>query len=218
MKCLPNLLPIFNDSADTHIFLGVVTLLNKLGHCASNETMRRVDIGLERTLVFDNNIVPADLVLAPRLSLCFAWDNFDIQLETPSGHGTIHHTFGVCYQNKVGLAENSPQLVAPAQLDGYYGGKQRKVQRFVKVASAEEDPIAPYHKKPKMKWLTFETMHMFSPDSFPMANLLDTLWMMSVNSNQATPMWTGCNARRFNESSRTSSLVYEAHPLAVNER
>ena len=29
----------------------------------------------------------------------FAWDNFDINTKAMSGANTIHHTYGICYQN-----------------------------------------------------------------------------------------------------------------------
>ena len=28
-----------------------------------------------------------------------SWDNFDINIETRNGLGTIHHTYGIVYQN-----------------------------------------------------------------------------------------------------------------------
>ena len=27
------------------------------------------------------------------------WDNFDVKVETLSGHGTVHHTYGITYHN-----------------------------------------------------------------------------------------------------------------------
>ena len=31
--------------------------------------------------------------------LVLALDNFDINMETPSGADAIHHTYGICYKN-----------------------------------------------------------------------------------------------------------------------
>lgn len=77
----------------------LVTLLNRFGHCASNETIRRVDIGLESAIQQSNSAVPNGIEKIPLLSTGLAWDNFDINIETPSGSDTIHHTYGICYQN-----------------------------------------------------------------------------------------------------------------------
>ena len=72
----------------------VLTLMNRYGHCASSETVRRVDISLESTLNNSDSFIPDGIESKPNLSTGTAWDNFDINLETPSGAGTIHHTDG----------------------------------------------------------------------------------------------------------------------------
>ena len=75
-----------------------VTLLNKFGHCASNETIRRLDMGLEESILkTNNNYVPDGILKTQGLCTGIAWDNFDINTETLSGLGTIHHTYGIAY-------------------------------------------------------------------------------------------------------------------------
>ena len=72
--------------------------MNRYGHCASSETVRRVDISLESTRNNSDSFIPDGIKSKPNLSTGTAWDNFDINLETPSGADTIHHTDGICYQ------------------------------------------------------------------------------------------------------------------------
>ena len=77
----------------------VVTLLNEFGHCASNETVRRMEMGMESTISESNSIVQSLIEKLPDLCTGLAWDNFNINMETPSGSDTINHTYGICYQN-----------------------------------------------------------------------------------------------------------------------
>ena len=62
--------------------------------------MRRVDIGLESTVTENSELLPEGIkkVTTKSLGTGLAWDNFDINLETLSGANSIHHTFGICYQ------------------------------------------------------------------------------------------------------------------------
>ena len=75
------------------------TLLNKFRHCANNETLRRIEMGMESTISETNSLVPSHIQKLPDLSTGLAWDNFATNTETPSGADTIHHTYGICYQN-----------------------------------------------------------------------------------------------------------------------
>ena len=79
----------------------VVTLEQHNGHCTSNETVCRVEMGLEEGILFqeDVNYVPDGVLKQPGLCVGMAWDNFDINIETLNGLGTIHHTYGIVYQN-----------------------------------------------------------------------------------------------------------------------
>ena len=71
--------------------------MNRYGHCTSSEKVRRVDMSLESTLNNSDRVIPNGIKTKPVLSTGTAWDNFDINLETPLGVDTIHHTNGICY-------------------------------------------------------------------------------------------------------------------------
>ena len=77
-----------------------INLLNRNGHCASNETLRRIDMDMEESSsVKCSGIVPDGISKQRGKSTGTAWDNLDINMETINGLGTIHHTYGIIYQN-----------------------------------------------------------------------------------------------------------------------
>ena len=55
----------------------VLILMNHYGHCASSETVQRVDMSLESTLSNSNSFIPDGIETKPNLSTGTAWDNFD---------------------------------------------------------------------------------------------------------------------------------------------
>ena len=77
----------------------MVSLLNRFGHCASDETIRKIKLGLEETLYETKTLVPSHIIRKSGFSTGPARVNFDINIETPSGANTIRHTYEICYQN-----------------------------------------------------------------------------------------------------------------------
>ena len=79
----------------------VVTLEQRNGHCASNEAVCRVEMGLEKGILFqeDVNYVPDGVLKQPGICVGMACSNFDINIETLNGLGIIHHTYSIVYQN-----------------------------------------------------------------------------------------------------------------------
>ena len=51
-------------------------------------------MSLEMTLNNSDSFIPDGIETKPNLSTGTAWDNLDINLETPSGADNIHHTVG----------------------------------------------------------------------------------------------------------------------------
>ena len=43
-----------------------------------------------------------------------AWDNYDVNTETPDGKNTLHSTVGICYQNQL------PSEPLPEETDWYH--------------------------------------------------------------------------------------------------
>ena len=106
-----------------------VTLLNKFGHCASNETLRRIEMGMESTISETSSLVPSHIQKLSDLSTGLAWDNFDINTETPSDAETIYHTYGICYQN----IDNNKNTENIMEHTCNAIGTKRKIKDFQKI-------------------------------------------------------------------------------------
>ena len=77
----------------------VVSLLNRFGHCIGDETVRRMDMSFEEAVNQNDAILPSHIQISPNLSTGLPYNNFDINIKTLSGANTMHHTYGICYQN-----------------------------------------------------------------------------------------------------------------------
>ena len=66
----------------------LVTLTNRFGHTAVNETIRRLDMELEHTCKRSSDLVPNGIVKRRDLSIGLGWDNFDLNVENLSSAGT----------------------------------------------------------------------------------------------------------------------------------
>ena len=77
----------------------MVSLLNRFGHCPRDEAIRQIDLGLEETPFKTKTLVPSRIIRKSNPSTGLSWDNFDINIEKPSGENKIHHTYKICYQN-----------------------------------------------------------------------------------------------------------------------
>ena len=71
-----------------------ISLLNRFGHCARDE-IKRIDLGREVTTFKTKILVPSHTIRKSNLSVGRAWENFNINIEAPSGANAIHHT---CFQ------------------------------------------------------------------------------------------------------------------------
>lgn len=76
----------------------IVSLLNKLGHCASWDTILCLGTSLAQlTLVEGRDKIPKGF--SKRAPTTLVWDNNDFGEETLSGCGTTHHTNGIMLQS-----------------------------------------------------------------------------------------------------------------------
>ena len=146
----------------------VVTLEQRNGHCASNEAVCRVEMGLEEGILFqDVNYVPDGVLKQPGLCVGMAWDNFDINIETLNGLGTIHHTYGIVYQN-ISFAVVEVACIPEHRNSG---------RQFSKVScNAKNDTIEPYYKKSKISEHEFTSQEFLPPASVSVYNTRETLW------------------------------------------
>lgn len=78
----------------------IVSLLNRLGHCASWDTVVSLDSSLAQLqLVEGRDKIPKGF--SKKVPTILVWDNIVFLEETLSGRGTTHHTNGIMLQSSV---------------------------------------------------------------------------------------------------------------------
>ena len=161
-------------------------------------------------------LLPRNIRRDPNSCLGLAWDNFDINLETLSGAGSIHHTYGICYQNNT---YNSNQIAMSETT--VTDNKKRKIKDITKCNDngPSDDPLTPYFKKPKIDNFKYFRDNIFRPNSYLENVTLDTLWSFSFNTVPNVPMWTGWNTLRCNEVLPKQTIGYhETHHISTNRK
>ena len=136
----------------------VLTLINCYGHCASSETVLRVDMSLESTLNNFDSLIPDGIETKPNLSTGIALDNLDINLETLPGADNIYHTYGICHQaiketNEIETEESSEIHLnlnqPPNQLQHQSTAPKSKKRKLSRFSKATPSPIG---KKKKLSF------------------------------------------------------------------
>ena len=113
----------------------------------------------------------------------------------------MHHTFGICYQNKSQTSREIPKREDTV--------RKRKIEDITKALRHEQaQEIEPYRNKPRVSHLRFENVMLYPTNSFIQGARFDTLWTFSSNFLQDTPMWTGWNSERYYEKTPTEKIGY----------
>lgn len=87
----------------------VVNLINKYGHCASDETIRRYTTALALNRLQSIDQIPNGF--SSGKSTILVWDNNDFSESTLTGAGTTHHTNGIMVQPSTIQSNNSRSIV-----------------------------------------------------------------------------------------------------------
>ena len=120
----------------------MVSLLNRFGHGASDETTTQIDLGLEKKNFKNKTLVPSHISRNSNVSTGLVWDNCDINIETPSGANTEHHKYGICYQNtlpqeQIQNFENSTtnieDLLIPSKKEKFVASGKHTSQKTLSV-------------------------------------------------------------------------------------
>ena len=158
----------------------VVSLFKRFGHCIGDETVRLMDKSFEEAVNQKDTILPSHIQIPPNLSIGLAWDNFDIKIETLSGENTIHHLYGICYQN-IMLSGNS-QFDFDVEMNSF---ANMQVERKFKKGPNEskQEQLEPYHKKTKLS-------NFVTTEQSKIHNYMLTI---SFNMFDKIPTWTGWN-------------------------
>ena len=70
----------------------ILTILNHYGHCQSYAKIMELDTALAYQVQKADSLLPCNISVSQNIASHLAFDNFDINKETPSGAGTTHTT------------------------------------------------------------------------------------------------------------------------------
>lgn len=202
----------------------VIEMMNKLGHCASYNTLEEIETELTFEATSENTVTPNGMSLLSEYGTGVGWDNFDRFVETESGKDTLHDTVGIAYQC-VATAEADTSNVDFEQIDSPPSDKSssssESSSQVKKRRRRTYDPsgidIKPYRKKPKLKpddLLSSENPKRQKYEStiniFQLSKKLDILWMTSflANKSSLTPMWVGWNANTMPKDNKIQKIWY----------
>ena len=128
-------------------------------------------MSLESTLNNSDSFTPDGIETKPNLSTGTAWDNLDINLETPSGADNIHHTCGICHQtiketNEIETEESSEIHLnlnqPPDQLQHQSTAPKSKKRKLSRFSKATPSPIGKKINSPSnLVFLTTKSVHQY---------------------------------------------------------
>ena len=147
----------------------IANLLNRLGNYISTVTKKCAEFSLTSS----NSLVPDQIIKTPELYTTLAWDKFDVNLETLSGADSVHHTYGIYYQN-ISSTIQVPQKITEKAY------KERKIKDITSVLKeVREMELPPCREEPKMSYLEFTKIKINKPESLQITRHLDISWMIS---------------------------------------
>lgn len=85
----------------------VLSLLSRLGHCSSKDTIVRLETSLAQLQLLEGAKIPAGF--SKNVHTVLVWDNIDFGEETLSGRGTTHHTNGIMLQSQITDSVQQPR-------------------------------------------------------------------------------------------------------------
>ena len=147
----------------------IANLLNRLGNYISTVTKKCAEFSLTSS----NSLVPDQIIKTPELYTTLAWDKFDVNLETLSGADSVHHTYGIYYQN-ISSTIQVPQKITEKAY------KERKIKDITSVLKeVREMELPSCREEPKMSYLEFTKIKINKPESLQITRHLDISWMIS---------------------------------------
>ena len=192
----------------------IAFLLNCFGHCASDETIWRIDLDLEKTVFKTTILVPNHIIRKSNLSTGLSWDKFDINMETSSGENLIHHTYAICYQNtllqeQIQTFEKTNTNIQDASISH---NEERKICHIKNVHPAKDTEwLELCWKKPRLAKCPFLRNITMIPNTFTKFKTEDLPWVAAFNNIQSDPMWTRWNTREHTETSPQQLVSYMKH-------
>ena len=174
---------------------------------------------MEASIALTTKLSPSNIRKDSKACISLAWDNFDINLETLSGAGSIHHTYGICYQNinfdeqERGAVDNSNDAYKEYTEEFAsvtVNNRKRKITEISNSISKDSlnDNLEPYFKKSTMNMFSFPRSNAVCPDSYWEQVSLDIFWAFLFNISLKPPMWTRWNSMRHEERLLLQTVGY----------
>jgi len=164
----------------------IIEILNRFGHCVGYHYTEQLETELATTISDRTHTTPDGITRRPGLCTSLAFDNYDEQTETLSGHGTLHDTVGICYQNV--LEDNDVTMTSDAE-----DCPQRKVPSPRRSFEFEEKQLESYRKRPRISDFNYQTTQAPEPEHLTLVQQRDLFWVMNLALGHKIPMWTGWN-------------------------
>ena len=171
----------------------LISLLNGLGHCISNNMLYEHDTALaELQIKRGENFIPSSI--KPNIHCTLVWDNNDFGEETLSGKGTTHNTNGIIIQRQSNShADNIPVSEAMVSVHCKWKDKKRSIE-------APPVNLSTYHGKKRSGPKPFGDKvsleldyHMSAMEEGKKADAAFFFTKLSKNENKVLPGWTGFN-------------------------
>ena len=157
----------------------IANILNRLGHCASSDTIKRLETGLAKLQLCSEDEVPTGFEKEKPTIL--VWDNIDFGEETLSGHGTTHHTNGIMIQACISKAG------------------QQSLHKLTKERSLEPraDVLVEYHRTKRHGPTIAGSIDQLDANHYQAtlasALLYETAFSVCKFVDSSLPGWTGFN-------------------------
>ena len=74
-------------------------IVNSKAQIPGDLKVRQIDIGMETSITINTKLQSINIRKDSKECIGLAWEIFDVNLKTLSGAGSIHHKYGICYQN-----------------------------------------------------------------------------------------------------------------------
>ncbi|KAL1251048.1 hypothetical protein QQF64_018844 [Cirrhinus molitorella] len=194
----------------------IVSLLNRLGHCASRDTIVSLDTSLAQLqLVEGRDKIPKGF--SKKVPTALVWDNIDFGEETLSGHGTTHHTNGIMLQSSL------VETVSTTNRQPLKKG----VSSFKAPPSI---PVEPYHQSKRQgpQNLFYHESIPLQADTYKLNTVsaakteLAYVFVKAIDAESCTiPSWTGFHTLIQGDSTLQKSALYylpviEASPTEMS--
>lgn len=181
----------------------VVQILNKFGHSINYWLSEELETSMAEAITLENTMLPKGMYREPDLSTCVAFDNYDEDVETLSGKGTLHETVGICFQNQRERLNEEPQESDKSESEVQKSSRKRKFE-------STSIPLQPYRKRLCLKNISdWSTDVVEEPVTYSAAGKQDMLWIMTHHYHKGDiPMWIGYNSKTVSDNHPKQKVTY----------